>query len=515
MLRAAEALAWGVVTLAVLAVPAPSGSAAEDAEAAALAPASLAAPPDLQPGRWWRFLVEDTLSGQSLQGTVVVTANDGQAVRFGVGLESVHPLLLNYHLVPAGEARLPSLAYSVHGEEFEPFRFPLEAGASWPTVFDHQPVVARVAAAEGTTAHISYRNAAGHTLAEGTYDAGAGWFSSFSLGLTRDGYWAKATLLDHGAGYGCSSIQPDGLHLVELQLQPRSPEPVAVEPFTVPESATHMALSMSAGAGTGPIRQQLAAPDGTVYQVNAMPGEGHQTLLIVKERPAGTWVATTERAGGGYSATSATVFTARMLQPFGPEDAAAGCGPATGAGPATPQSVSSVSAPGDADAQWRVLAVAALGLLRIRRRLFWAAAALFSRLTPAETVDQPVRKRILEFLASSDGLTTQEIRQGLGVGWGTVVHHLAVLERSGRAVRSHTAGRVYWTRPGGALRPRPRGTAAAVLAAVRSQPGAGPSDVARALGVRHSTVIYHARRLARSGALRIEEQGHRRRYFAA
>ena len=87
------------------------------------------------------------------------------------------------------------------------------------------------------------------------------------------------------------------------------------------------------------------------------------------------------------------------------------------------------------------------------------------------------------------------------------VHHLAVLERTGNAVRYHTARRVYWTLPGGKCVPRPVGTAARVLREVEGNPGIGPSQVAKALGVRHSTVAYHAKRLASLGRLRIAAEG--------
>ena len=511
----AEAAVWVVAATVVAALPAPG------TEADAAQPRSLESLPDLQPGEWWRLHVRDNRGGESIQGTIVVTEASRDGVAFGVGFDSLHPMLLNYHVMPPGAAG-PDLSYEVHGHTFQPFDFPLRPGHRWQTQFGAVPLTAVVTDATSSTASIDYLGPGGGLYAQSVYDASLGWFSQLrfgrqEMGMRADGYWVEANVIEHGYSYGCESVQPRGMQLLDLVHGPADPSPLRVLPFTVPPASTHIAVSMSVGSPAGSAgssaRQQLLGPDGTVYQVNAEPGEEYQHQFIVKTDPAGTWLATMERVAGGFSSTTASMFEAERVAPFGePDPGTDSCAPlhASGTAVGPPREPSDIG-----EKAWRLVALAGVAIARFWRRIGWAALGLFSRIDKGPAAEQPVRRRILDAIGQANGLTTQEIRRLLGIGWGTTVHHLAVLERHGWAVRSHSRRRVYWSLPGRPVAPREHGTAARLLEAIRHEPGLGPVQLGHALGIRHSTAIYHVRRLEREGKVVVESDGRRRRYYPA
>lgn len=474
------------------------------------------------PGEWWRLRVLDSRANESIQGTLVVTAVDSGGISFGLGADSVHPMMLNYHATPPGRTGA-DLSYDVHGRTFQPLQFPLHEGQTWQTHFGGAPITAQVKDADGTRAHIQYLVSGERLYGEAVYDADVGWFVDFRMGRQEIGskpgadYWIQSNVIDHGFAYGCQSLQPDNVHLIDFDYGPRYPVPLDVRPFTVDPDATHMAISMSVGSAhgsSGTARQQIIGPDGTsLYQVEASPGENYRHLFVVNTQPAGPWHTVTGLAAGGYAATTISMFAAKDVPAFGP--------PAPGTDsciPLEPQSagVESVSHDRDWEAgPWRFLVLAGALAARFWRRAFWAGIGLFTRLDGQAPHDQPVRKRMLELLDDQPGLSTQEIRKTLAIGWGTTIHHLSVLERQGWLVRAHSGRRVFWTVPGKAVAPRQFGTAAELLQAIKQNPGVGPSQLASLLGIRHSTAIYHAHRLQHRGLVRVESEGRRRKYYAA
>ncbi|PKK85846.1 MAG: hypothetical protein CVT48_03675 [Thermoplasmata archaeon HGW-Thermoplasmata-1] len=65
----------------------------------------------------------------------------------------------------------------------------------------------------------------------------------------------------------------------------------------------------------------------------------------------------------------------------------------------------------------------------LRRGIF--SIPLWSRITNGNTLDFENRRTIYELLKKNPGLSQSEVQKIIGVGWGTVRHHLAVLEREG------------------------------------------------------------------------------------
>jgi DNA-binding transcriptional ArsR family regulator len=512
--RALEAAAW-TVAAALLAV-APGGSPPQPAADAA--PPGLDHPPVLAPGDWWDVLVQEAAGGNQVRGRLVVTGADPAAgtVDFGVGADSISPLVLNFHLLPLGTVPADTLAYDIHGQTLVPLRFPLAPGERWPTMLGPAAAEAVVVSTTTTTADLEYRDLAGTALARGTYDAALGWFSRLAVEEP-----VSMAVLAHGHADPCPSVFPEGLSMVLGGGASAVPGPERTTTFTVPPSADTVTLVAMADAAGGLARSTLVSPSGAVYRAEAGNGVPHHTVLAVDTAPAGTWTMAGQVVGSGYAAAGAWAFHARPVAPFG----AGGCGDGGSGGPAE----SSIGPPNPAGAfppsspfGWsaRLVLLAAAFAARHWRRLGWGAVRLFSRLTPGRAAEQPARRRILELLATQPGQTTQALRRGCGIGWGTAVHHLATLQRHGLVVRAVSGRRAYWLLPGADARAAQRAAALAaprareLAAQVAQAPGLSQRELAQRMGLAHSTVHYHARRLVDAGVLEVR-RGRRVRYYPA
>lgn len=115
----------------------------------------------------------------------------------------------------------------------------------------------------------------------------------------------------------------------------------------------------------------------------------------------------------------------------------------------------------------------------------------------------PVRRQVLDVVARHPGLPVGELQAMVGVGWGTLHHHLKKLEEAG-LVRTVSVGRRRIVHLAGAgahegfalLRGR---TARTVARAIVQNPGIGIADLARLSGGSPRAVYYHVKRLAEAG----------------
>jgi len=139
---------------------------------------------------------------------------------------------------------------------------------------------------------------------------------------------------------------------------------------------------------------------------------------------------------------------------------------------------------------------------------------LFSRLAPDRLADHPQRRLLLDLVAAQPGIHFKELQRRSQLANGTLVHHVAMLEKAGRLTAHRSSGYTCYFLAG--TRPEQRKAApavkavgaAALLAAVQSQPGLTMAEAASAAGLQPSTVSYHARRLEAGGLLAIERDGH-------
>lgn len=118
---------------------------------------------------------------------------------------------------------------------------------------------------------------------------------------------------------------------------------------------------------------------------------------------------------------------------------------------------------------------------------------LFSRVQGRGVLAQETRRRIHAAIEADPGVRFTLLRRRLAVGVGTLSYHLSRLEAEGLVQRRRRGNRLEFYPPGQADI-GPPGLDARIADHLRRNPGAGPADVARALGVSRQSVHYHLRR---------------------
>lgn len=169
---------------------------------------------------------------------------------------------------------------------------------------------------------------------------------------------------------------------------------------------------------------------------------------------------------------------------------------ASSAGPAAPAAL-----PGPAP----VLAAAGVGVAALAGLALKLLGPLYTRLDRAKVVGHPARRALLQLLEREPGVHLEAAQRALGVGAGTLAHHVGILERAGllRVQRAGRFRRLYPAALNGqaalrdaALRP-PR--SAALHKLVTEHPGVGLREAARLLGVPASSLQWHVARLEQAG----------------
>lgn len=150
-------------------------------------------------------------------------------------------------------------------------------------------------------------------------------------------------------------------------------------------------------------------------------------------------------------------------------------------------------------------------LMPIGSNLFGASES--DRVRGTRTVrvlDSSVRREMLELIRSHPGMTVRELLEEMQVGWGTLYHHLTVLERS-ELVRCVVSGRrrlLYLTEQG----PVPKDTKErSVLAGstarklgevIAANEGLGIEAIVQQSGVSPRVAYYHIKRLLEAGLVK-------------
>lgn len=159
-----------------------------------------------------------------------------------------------------------------------------------------------------------------------------------------------------------------------------------------------------------------------------------------------------------------------------------------------------------------------------RRVPVWArylgAAALYSRITDDDLLENETRAKVTEFVEEHPGASIQDIQEAAGVAWGTAIYHLARLERHGKMVSLRDGNfRRYWV--SGTTEARRR-EALAVLRtdvarqlalAVHRNPGIKQKELCEKIGIRNPVASKYLKRLAEQKLVRDEPQGRFRCYY--
>ena len=231
---------------------------------------SLAAPPDLQVGEWWRVEVDPALVGATFEATLVVTGVEGGRATLGIVPQDFHHDFMLVHVPPLGDLDLATLSWRVMWDDFEALRFPLEEGGSWESDFHGSDVVAQVTRVEGDRAWITYT---GEDRIDLVYDARMGMITEFQEERLRLGF----RVLDHGTGYAGPVRAMNRIRLGYMAMGPgeRSIDGVpgsgrSSSTFDVASGSADGTLSFAVwnlGAEDEPGRYRIVAtaPDGTVF----------------------------------------------------------------------------------------------------------------------------------------------------------------------------------------------------------------------------------------------------------
>jgi DNA-binding MarR family transcriptional regulator len=179
---------------------------------------------------------------------------------------------------------------------------------------------------------------------------------------------------------------------------------------------------------------------------------------------------------------------------------------------------SSDAASGTPPSLWGLVAgLAALAVAWLheptRYRLLGGPAALYTRLSREEVMENDTRRAIYEHVREHPGVHLSAIKRNLGLGNGTVAHHLRVLEDRGM-LASHSDGRrKRFYPPDDPAMDEPCSPHEKVLAVVERHPGLTQTDVAEAIDASRQLVHYHVQNLENADRLRVEDAGATTRLF--
>lgn len=138
---------------------------------------------------------------------------------------------------------------------------------------------------------------------------------------------------------------------------------------------------------------------------------------------------------------------------------------------------------------------------------------------PDHLLDQPMRRRLVNLIASHPGIHASELCREAGEPWGTVQYHLALLHK-GQLVRAVEAGRERRFFPSGMDPGRARllalmnqGRRPEVAQFIREHPGARQVDVCDALDVSRKTFRHSVLPLVAENLVQEKRSLQNNRYF--
>ena len=134
---------------------------------------------------------------------------------------------------------------------------------------------------------------------------------------------------------------------------------------------------------------------------------------------------------------------------------------------------------------------------------------LYSRLARSEMLDNKVRASVYAHVKSNPGAHPSGIAETLGLGWGTVVYHLARLEEASLVTPREAHNRKCYFAVGGELDNAGRTAVAAmstdkarsIVEILRGTPGLSQKELAERLGISQALASWHVKRLIASGVI--------------
>jgi hypothetical protein len=285
-----------------------TGSAAEADEAA-----TLAAPPQLKVGEWWRIR-SAPFNGEPVEYLRVIAAVQDAQYVVGMPHEGWFKEAVAYHSPAFGDVAA-DLSYMTHNVRFEPVRFPLTEGATWDTSFATVPVRAAVHVVDEAVAQIEFRTIAGEpeptdTVMGPLMDLLMGDdFSDLVFLLTYDARQHEIVkfesaiigyeVIEHGYGFEGWVTVPRGM---ETPIDQGPSLPAGHETATIPVAGGFNRLTMmhfTGGATPGVYRVRTVAPDGTEHVSEVLGAAAMTVQFFEASNPDGDWTLETLVAGMG------------------------------------------------------------------------------------------------------------------------------------------------------------------------------------------------------------------------
>ena len=281
--------------------------------------ATLLAPPRLVAGEWWRIRFESPYTEPTEFLRVVARVEPDGSYVMGMPHEGWWKEAVIFHS-PGLSDVAADLSYAAHDVPFVPLRFPLTENATWETAWESEDarLVATVEPVDATSADVVFTGAVcGITQFLGAcgdpepaevmrlrYDATMHEVVRFEgPGMTWE-------VVEHGYGFQGWVTVPRAEDLVFLHGRfgpfldlAGSPAPSPTDTVEVSGGYNRVSFILGAGGlppGSGAFRETATAPDGTVYELATLPGEGaYRALFLEHASPDGTWTFEHVAGGGG------------------------------------------------------------------------------------------------------------------------------------------------------------------------------------------------------------------------
>ncbi len=133
----------------------------------------------------------------------------------------------------------------------------------------------------------------------------------------------------------------------------------------------------------------------------------------------------------------------------------------------------------------------------------------FSRINDDELLEHPVRSKIFSTIQQHPGIHASQLAREVGVGWGTVSHHLDKLDRAKMVTTRKVNNQKCFFEQGGTISRQDMeaasaikgDTAGAIAGFVHANPMTSQKDMAEALGISAALASFHVKKLTNLGVL--------------
>lgn len=319
-----------------------------------------------------------------------------------------------------------------------------------------------------------------------------------------------------GAASAASNVEDD----LPVQVRDLLRDPVALDLLLLPPGVVDQ-LGLSGTSLPGP--NEALSPD--LDLLLAGPGTLSLPGIGVLDPLAGLETRASQPAGGSATRGVASSLGGPTSVAYADETAHGQAGAASEPADAGTRTDLTTSATSDAAPSlatrltdsWNELSptaktAVAAGLVGL---LVFGPLALYSRIKRDDALENDTRRRIYEIVETNPSLCIKDVADKAGVSYSTASYHLDRLVKTGFLVSSEQGNRVLYYKNGGAFSRDERDLVPIlrneecmrVFNHVLENPWCYRAEVAQALGVSHTTVNWHLKRLAEANLVEEHREG--------